>query len=255
MNYAERKHLEKKVLRKVGTAVHDHRMINAGDRIMVAVSGGKDSIVLLKVLSSLRSSAPVAFDIVPVHVSTGFEQDFPRIQDWVRQELGFEIHIFDSGIGEILAHVSDPEKSPCALCSRLRRGVLYSLAKADGFTSIALGHHLDDIIETFFLRCLYTGQIGAMAPSRVSDDGQNRIIRPLAYCRNDLLERYFSTLEIEPVINVCPKRTDGKRERVRTYIGLLEKEIPTVRESVFSALSNIDMKSLCLKEERHAHPH
>ncbi len=255
VNHNTRKYFEKRVLRKAGTAVHDYRMIENGDRILAAVSGGKDSIVLLKVLAELKGAAPVSFEVVPVHVSTGFEKDFERITVWVKEELGFEVRIFDSGIKEILEHVSDPEKSPCALCSRLRRGVLYSLAKREGFTSIALGHHLDDIIETFFLRCFYTGQIGAMAPSRYSNDGRNRVIRPLAYCRNELVEGYFRTFGIEPVTSICPIRPDGKRERVRDYLKLLEKEIPTVKESVFSALGNIDVKSLCLKEAAGAHPH
>jgi len=247
--------LEKRVLRKTGTAVSDYRMIGHGDRILVAVSGGKDSIVLLKVLYELNRSAPVEFELVPVHVATGFEKDFHRIQDWALEELGVTIRVFQSGIGEILEKVADPEKSPCALCSRLRRGVLYTMAHEEGFTAIALGHHLDDIVETFLLRCFYTGQIGAMAPSRYSDDGRNRVIRPLAYCRGDLVQGYFDTLRIAPVRNECPRKPDGKREWVRNRLSELEKEHPFIKESVFSALSNIDMKSLCLREERRAHPH
>ncbi|HOI06501.1 MAG TPA: ATP-binding protein [Deltaproteobacteria bacterium] len=247
--------MEKRVLRKTGTAVSDYRMIGHGDRILVAVSGGKDSIVLLKVLYELNRSAPVEFELVPVHVATGFEKDFHRIQDWALEELGVTIRVFQSGIGEILEKVADPEKSPCALCSRLRRGVLYTMAHEEGFTAIALGHHLDDIVETFLLRCFYTGQIGAMAPSRYSDDGRNRVIRPLAYCRGDLVQGYFDTLRIAPVRNECPRKPDGKREWVRNRLSELEKEHPFIKESVFSALSNIDMKSLCLREERRAHPH
>ncbi|HNY64489.1 MAG TPA: ATP-binding protein [Deltaproteobacteria bacterium] len=242
-------------MRKTGTAVSDYRMIGHGDRILVAVSGGKDSIVLLKVLYELNRSAPVEFELVPVHVATGFEKDFHRIQDWALEELGVTIRVFQSGIGEILEKVADPEKSPCALCSRLRRGVLYTMAHEEGFTAIALGHHLDDIVETFLLRCFYTGQIGAMAPSRYSDDGRNRVIRPLAYCRGDLVQGYFDTLRIAPVRNECPRKPDGKREWVRNRLSELEKEHPFIKESVFSALSNIDMKSLCLREERRAHPH
>ncbi len=255
VNSHSRRLIEKRVLRKAGSAVHDYRMIADGDRVLVAVSGGKDSIVLLKVLAELKSAAPVDFDLVPIHVATGFEKDFDRIQCWIRENLGMEVRVFDSGISEILAHSSDPEKSPCALCSRLRRGVLYTLAYEEKFTSIALGHHLDDIIETFFLRCLYTGQIGAMAPSRYSDDGRNRVIRPLASCKGALIEAYFTTFGIDAVKSVCPIRKDSKRQRVRAYISQLEKEIPTVRESVFSSLGNLDMKSLCLKEEPGAHPH
>jgi tRNA 2-thiocytidine biosynthesis protein TtcA len=121
------------------------------------------------------------------------------------------------------------------------------MAHEEKFSSIALGHHMDDIVETFFMRCFYTGQIGAMAPSRYSDDGRNRIIRPLAYCRGDLVQGYFDTLDIAPVVNECPKKPDGKREWVRNHLSSLEKENPFIKESVFSALSNIDMKSLCFK--------
>lgn len=255
MNHNTRKYHEKRVLRKAGTAIHDFRMIEHGDRIMVAVSGGKDSIVLLKVLKELKRVAPVDFEIIPVHVATGFETDFGRVGDWISDNLGLAVEVYDSGINEILAQSSDPEKSPCALCSRLRRGILYSMAQKENYTSIALGHHMDDIIETFLLRCLYTGQVGGMAPSRVSDDGKNRIIRPLAYCKSELVESYFRTFEVEPVVNSCPKRADGKREQVRGYLRLLEKDIPTVKESIMSALGNIDMKSLCLKEKPGAHSH
>ena len=255
VNHNTRKYYQKRVLRKAGTAIHDYRMIGRGDRVLVAVSGGRDSIVLLKVLSELQGAAPVPFELVPVHVATGFEQGFHRVSAWAFSELGMDIRVFPSGIGEILEEVSDPEKSPCALCSRLRRGVLYTLAHEGGFTSIALGHHLDDIVETFFLRCFYTGQIGAMAPSRFSDDGRNRVIRPLAYCRADLVQGYFEPLDVTPVVSQCPRKADGKREYVRNQLSSLEKENPFIKESVFSALSNIDLKSLCLRGESRAHPH
>lgn len=256
MNHNSGEYFEKRVRRKAGSAIRDFGMIGPGDRILVAVSGGRDSIVLLKILHGLRKSAPIDFEIVPVHLSTGFEKGFGPIGDWVRENLRLEVKVHDTGIAEILKNVSDPEKSPCALCSRLRRGVLYSLAREEGYTSIALGHHLDDIVETFFLRCMYTGQIGAMAPSRCSNDGQNRVIRPLAYCRGDLIEAYFATLGIEPVGNACMIRKDGKREQVRNYLKHLEKDIPRLKENVFSALGNIDIKSLCLmKEASHAHHH
>jgi len=255
VKHDSRRYYEKQLRRKVGTAIHDYAMIRPGDRIMVAVSGGKDSLVLLKVLIDLRKSAPVDYEIVPVHLSTGFEKDFERIADWSRSSLGTEIRILETGISEILSRVSDPRKSPCALCSRLRRGRLYHLAREEGFSSIALGHHLDDIIETFFLRCFYTGQIGAMAPARYSDDGRNRIIRPLAYCTLDLVDAYFRFFEVEPVSYTCMIRPDGRRERIRNYMRDLEKENPRMQNSIFAALGNLDTKSLCLKGGPRAHPH
>lgn len=255
MNHDSRRYYEKQLRKKVGTAIHDYRMIEQGDRVMVAVSGGKDSLVLLKVLVDLRKSAPVEYEIVPVHLSTGFETDFDRIAEWARSVLGVEIRICETRISEILARVSDPEKSPCALCSRLRRGRLYSLAQEEGLSSIALGHHLDDIIETFFLRCFYTGQIGAMAPARISNDGRNRVIRPLAYCKLSLVEAYFRFLDIAPVTYSCMIRPDSKREQIREYLRILEKDNPRMKNSIFAALGNIDMKSMCLKGDFHAHSH
>lgn len=255
MSYNTKRYFEKRIRKKTGRAIHDHRMIEQGDKVLVAVSGGKDSIVLLKVLSDLHRAAPVEFDIIPVHIATGFEKDFSRVARWAMDTLHLDIRVIDSRISEILKDVSDPDKSPCAMCSRLRRGSLYALAGQIGASSIALGHHMDDIIETFFLRCLYTGQIGAMAPSRYSNDGRNRVIRPLAYCTRELVDSYFRHLDIEPVPNSCVIAPDGKRELIRKYLSLVEKDNANVKYSVFAALGNIDMKSLCFKENEYAHNH
>ncbi|HOJ13362.1 MAG TPA: ATP-binding protein [Deltaproteobacteria bacterium] len=240
-------YLERLLRKKTGQAIHDYRMIEEGDRVMVAVSGGKDSLVLVKILSLLRRAAPVEYELMPVYVNSGFDSGFDRVKAWIEDTLGLDVIIHDAYIREILDTVGDPDKSPCALCSRLRRGHLYSLATQMGADSIALGHHLDDIVETFLLRCFYTGQIGAMAPSRVTDDGKNRIIRPLAYCTSELIDAYFSRLEVEPVTVECPARPDGKRMLVRDYIKRLERDIPRVRYSLFAALGNIDARSLCTK--------
>ena len=246
---------EKRLRNKVGEAIHDFRMIEHGDRVMVAVSGGKDSLVMIKILAALKKAAPIEYELIPVHVATGYELDFPHIADWIRDSFGLEVLVHDAQISEILNLISDPEKSPCALCSRLRRGKLYALAEEIGVSSIALGHHMDDIIETFMLRCFYTGQIGAMAPSRYSNDNKNRVIRPLAYCTSELVNDYFRYLDVKPVTIKCPIRKDSKRELVRDYLKRLETDIPRVKYSLFASLSNIDMKSLCLKVDSYADPH
>jgi tRNA 2-thiocytidine biosynthesis protein TtcA len=241
-------YFEKAIRKHAGSAISDYSMIKDGDKVIIAVSGGKDSIVFLKILRLLQKAAPVNFELLPVHVSTGFEKGFDAVSSWSESELGLKIDIIESGISRILAGSSDPEKSPCALCSRLRRGVLYTHAAKTGATSIALGHHLDDIVETFLLRCFFTGQIGAMSPSRVSDDGKNRIIRPLAYCPEEVIASYFSFLEIAPVINECIMRRDGKRRMIKDYIKKMEMDIPNLRYSIFASLSNIDMKGLCIRD-------
>jgi tRNA 2-thiocytidine biosynthesis protein TtcA len=250
-----KKFLEKQLRHKAGEAIHDYSMIRQGDKVLVAVSGGKDSIVMIKVLDMLRKSSPVEFEIIPVHIKTGFELDFDRISFWIKKNLKLEVLIHDGQISEILSAISDPEKSACALCSRLRRGKLYAVAEEMGISSIALGHHMDDIIETFMLRNFYTGQIGAMSPSRYSNDGRNRVIRPLAYCTGDLVNNYFRFLDVIPVGVSCPKRPDSKREFIRAVISSLEKKIPSIKYSIFASLSNVDMKSLCLKGNDYADPH
>lgn len=247
VDYDKRLYFERRIRKKVGSAIRDYAMIGPSDKVIVAMSGGKDSIVLLKVLTALRKAAPLTFNLVPVHIRTGFEDGFERIAFWSREELGLEVMEVETNIARIIKEVADPEKSACAFCSRMRRGYLYGVAQAIGASSIALGHHMDDIIETFFLRCFYTGQIGAMAPSRVSNDGKNRVIRPLAYCPDDLVDAFFRYLEIEPAINDCPLRVDSKRKMMRAYIADLQRDIPRVKYSVFASLSNIDMKSMCLK--------
>jgi tRNA 2-thiocytidine biosynthesis protein TtcA len=242
------KYFEKAIRKHAGQAISDYSMINDGDRVIVSVSGGKDSIVLLKILRLLQMAAPLDFELVPVHVNTGFETGFDAVSSWSESELGLKIFIIESGISQILAASSDPEKSPCALCSRLRRGVLYTHAGKIGAASIALGHHMDDIIETFLLRCFFTGQIGAMSPSRVSDDYTNRVIRPLAYCPEETIASYFSFLEVGTVKNECVMRKDSKRLMIKDYLKEMEMHIPKLRYSIFASLSNIDLKGLCIRE-------
>jgi tRNA 2-thiocytidine biosynthesis protein TtcA len=227
-------------------------MIEPGDKVLVAISGGKDSIVMMKILAALKEAAPLEFELIPVHVKTGYEVGFERVSAWIREDLGYEVLVSDGYISQIMEVASDPGKSPCALCSRLRRGKIYGLADEMGVASIALGHHMDDIIETFLLRCLYTGQLGAMSPARRSDDGKNRIIRPLAYCPNELITAYYAHLEIEPVEIRCPIRPDSKRGLIRDFIKRMENDIPSIKHSMFAALGNIDMKSLCIKEKTDA---
>ena len=244
-----RRYYERRLRKHVGSAIQDFAMVRDGDSIMAAISGGKDSIVMLKILNDLRLAAPVSFEIRPIHVATGFEENFDQIAAWSKKELHLEIEIIDSDLARILNEIRDPAKSACALCSRLRRGILYAQAQDTGANAIALGHHRDDIVETFLLRSFYTGQLGAMAPSRISNDGRNRIIRPLAYCPETLISEYFEHLEVAPVENRCLIRADSKRDMIKKYLKELENDIPDIRSSIFAALGNIDRRSLCIREE------
>lgn len=252
MKTYSKSYYERKLRRHVGQAVCDYQMIAPGDKIILAISGGKDSLVMLSIMEALRRAAPVDYELLPVHIATGFEVNFEMVQDWSRTELGQEIKVIESGISEILAKSADPRKSPCALCSRLRRGVLYRLQDELGASAIALGHHMDDIVETFMLRTFYTGQLGAMAPKRRSNDGNNLVIRPLAYCSADDVKNYFDLLEVDPVKNDCIIRPDGKRDMVRGLLKDLKADNPEVVYSIFAALGNIDERSLCLREDMHA---
>jgi tRNA 2-thiocytidine biosynthesis protein TtcA len=252
VSHTSKHFFERRLRKKVGQAIHDYRMIENGDKVLVAISGGKDSIVMLKVLVALKEAAPLDFELLPVHIKTGYDVGFERISSWIEENIGYKVLIHDGYISQIMDLVSEPDKSPCALCSRLRRGKLYGLAEEIGATSIALGHHMDDIIETFLLRSFYTGQLGAMAPARRTDDGKNRIIRPLAYCTSELINSYYTYIGIEPVEIQCPIRPDSKRKLIRDYIKSIENDIPTIKYSLFASLRNIDMRSLCIMENDHA---
>lgn len=243
---------ERKLRRHVGQATADYAMIQPGDKLILAISGGKDSLVMLALMDKIRRAAPIDYELVPVHIATGFEINFASIQAWSQASLGLEIRVVESGIREILTSVADPHKSPCALCSRLRRGQLYRLQDELGASAVALGHHMNDIVETFLLRTFYTGQLGAMAPKRRSNDGRNLVIRPLAYCSAEDVQKYFDFLEVEPVINDCIIRPDSKREMVRNLLSELKADNPEVVYSIFAALGNLDERSLCLREEVHA---
>jgi tRNA 2-thiocytidine biosynthesis protein TtcA len=184
--------LQKRLRRNVGKAIADFNMVEAGDRVMVCLSGGADSYTMLDILQNLQRSAPIKFELIAVNLDQK-QPGFPEyvLPDYL-DELGIEYHIIEEDTYSVVKRVIPENKTYCGLCSRLRRGVLYRFAKEQGYTKIALGHHRDDIVETLFLNMFYGGKLKSMPAKLLSDDGENIVIRPLAYCsENDIKERFL----------------------------------------------------------------
>jgi tRNA 2-thiocytidine biosynthesis protein TtcA len=232
--------LEKRLMRLVGQAIGDFRMINNGDKVMVCLSGGKDSYSLLEILLTLRERAPIDFDVVAVNLDQK-QPGFPAhvLPDYL-QRRGVRFHIETQDTYSIVTRVIPAGKTMCSLCSRLRRGVLYRVAGELGATKIALGHHRDDILGTFFLNLFYGGRIKAMPPKLVSDDGRNVVIRPLAYVHEADLTR-FAQLKQFPIIpcNLCGSQDNLKRQEVKRMLADWERRYPGRVMNSFNALSRV----------------
>lgn len=232
--------LSKRLHRLTGQAIIDFNMIEAGDRVMVCMSGGKDSYGLLDLLLSLRARAPIDFSIVAVNLDQG-HPGFPAdtLPNYLRA-LGVEFHIEQQDTYSIVKRVIPEGKTMCSLCSRLRRGVLYRVADELGATKIALGHHRDDILQTFFLNLFFGGKLKSMPPKLVSDDGRHMVIRPLAYCEEKDLARWAEHRQF-PIIpcDLCGSQENLQRQQVRRMLQDWEQKHPGRVESMFQALSNV----------------
>lgn len=232
--------LEKNLLNALARASHDYRLVEASDRIMVAVSGGKDSLCLLHLLRQIQRRAPFDFELVAVTLDQcqpGFSTD--ELAEYYARE-GYDHRIVREDTYAIVREKLREGDTACSLCSRLRRGVLYNVAVELGATKVALGHHRDDLLETLLLNLLYSGQIKAMAPRLRSDDGRNLVIRPLIYCDERDLAALAAELQL-PVVScgVCSAQENLRRVRVKRLIQELHAENDNVRGSLFAALGTV----------------
>lgn len=232
--------LQKRLRRNTGQAIADFNMIEEGDKVMVCLSGGKDSYTMLDILCNLQRSAPISFEIIAVNL----DQKQPGFPEHVLPEyldgLGVNYHILEKDTYSIVKELVPEGKTTCGLCSRLRRGSLYGFAEEIGATKIALGHHRDDILETLFLNMFFGGKLKSMPPKLLSDDGKHVVIRPLAYCKESDIEAY-SLLKSFPIIpcNLCGSQENLQRQVVKDMLQGWEKQHPGRLDTMFSAVQNV----------------
>ena len=241
--------LVKRLQRNTGKAITDFNMIGEGDRVMVCLSGGKDSFTLLDILVTLQKRAPVNFELAAVNLDQK-QPGFPAevLPAFCREE-GIPFHLIEQDTYSVVKRVVPEGKTTCGLCSRLRRGALYRFAAENGFTRIALGHHRDDIIETFFLNLFNGGRIKAMPPKLLSDDGRNVVIRPLAYCAEEDIRRYAETRKF-PIIpcNLCGSQPNLQRQAIKAMLSEWKKKHPGRVENIFRAMGHVSPSQLADRE-------
>lgn len=242
----EREQLFHRIRKQVGKAIGAFKLIEEGDRIAIGVSGGKDSYTLLHILEALRLKAPVKYELVAVNVDSGFPGFRKQVIAEHLQKHGFSYRMETTDCYRIIEEKRRPGSSYCSFCARLRRGVLYTQAEQLGCNKLALGHHLDDFIETALLNQFYVGTLAAMSPKMLADNGRQTVIRPLVYVEESEIIR-FSRLSNYPIICcACPVCgvVDQKRQRMKRLVKELSKEIPQIRRSMIGSLGNVHPRHL-----------
>ena len=236
----EQQKLAKRLRHQVGRAIADFGMIEDGDKVMVCLSGGKDSYTMLDILLQLQQKAPVKFELVAVNLDQK-QPDFPEhVLPAYLESIGVAYRILEQDTYSVVTRVVPEGKTMCSLCSRLRRGALYSYAEAEGFTKIALGHHRDDLVATFFLNLFFHAKLSGMPPKLRSDDGKHVVIRPLAYVREDDIAAYAGVKQF-PIIpcNLCGSQENLQRKQVKKMLDAWERESPGRIETIARALGDI----------------
>ena len=243
---AYRSDLEARIARKTTKAIVDYDMLENGDRVMVGLSGGKDSWALLQALDVLRRRAPIRFTLIAVNVDSGYKEYKHELITSTCKARGWDLRIEHTNIGETIDDILDDGATPCSLCARLRRGVLYRIAKDNGATKIALGHHADDFVETLLMNLFFAGALKAMPPKLVSDDGAHVVIRPLVYVGEEEARAYAKECELPIIGCCCPACGDLglQRQRMKRMLMELEREHPGVKQSMLKALGNVAPRHL-----------
>ncbi|HSG01555.1 MAG TPA: tRNA 2-thiocytidine(32) synthetase TtcA [Vicinamibacterales bacterium] len=233
--------LEARIAKRVTQAITTFNLIEDGDRVMVGLSGGKDSWALFQILDELRKRAPIRFSLVAVNVNSGYERFQHGLVSEACAARGWECHVEHTTIGAVIDDILDDGETPCSLCARLRRGVLYRLAGSVGATKIALGHHLDDFVETVLLNLFFQGSLKAMPARLVSDNGKHIVIRPLVYVTEAEARAYTQEVGLPVIGCCCPACGDLslKRQRVKRLIADLEIEHPDIKNSMITALGRV----------------
>jgi len=232
--------LQQRLRRQAGRAIGEFNMIGEGDRVMVCLSGGKDSFTLLDLLLRLRARAPVDFELIAVHLDQKQPDYPPAVMTDYLARLDIEHHIIEQDTYSVVKRVIPEGRTMCGLCSRLRRGILYTFAAQHGITRIALGHHRDDIVETLFLNMFFGAKLKAMPPKLASDDGRHVVIRPLAYCRESDIARYAAS-QAFPIIpcNLCGNQEHLQRAKIKAMLEDWERRHPGRVENVFRSLQTV----------------